>query len=216
MKKIAFTLAEILITIAVIGVVSAITIPSVVKKYQEMTTVNKVKKFYAMMSQALLLSIKDNGPVNEWNVYNTSNEQSANEIASYIKPYLKILKDCGTSSGCLKYQNDPKRLSGSNLLNYDTANIYYKLILIDGSYLIIRSESNFCKSNDGNVPNTCGAIYIDISGSKEPNTIGRDIFAVHITPYSLKPNMTDTCKKNSSGWSCMKYILENGNMNYLH
>ena len=46
MNKRAFTLAEVLITLGIIGVVAAMTLPTLLNKYQEVVTVNKVKKFY--------------------------------------------------------------------------------------------------------------------------------------------------------------------------
>ena len=67
-RKIAFTLAEVLITLGIIGVVAALTLPSVIAKYQDKVTVTKVKKAYAMFSQAYLSAINDNGglPKEEW------------------------------------------------------------------------------------------------------------------------------------------------------
>uniref|UniRef100_UPI004029BEED type II secretion system protein n=1 Tax=Candidatus Scatousia sp. TaxID=3085663 RepID=UPI004029BEED len=66
MHKKAFTLAEVLITLGIIGIVAAMTLPTVVNKYQERVTVTKVKKFYSLINQALLFAIKDNGYVDEW------------------------------------------------------------------------------------------------------------------------------------------------------
>ena len=49
----AFTLAEVLITLGVIGVVAAMTMPTVIKKYQEQVTVNKVKKIYSTLKMSM-------------------------------------------------------------------------------------------------------------------------------------------------------------------
>ena len=113
LPKFAFTLSEVLITLAVIGVISAMTIPTVINKYQEQATVSKVKKIYSTMNQAFLLSVKDNGYANEWNVNNGISSTTANQIASYFKPYLKIIKDCGTNSGCLGYKENINLLNGN-------------------------------------------------------------------------------------------------------
>ena len=216
MKR-GFTLAEVLITLGVIGVVSAMTIPSVINKYKEQVTVNKVKKFYSMISQAYMLSVKDNGYANEWSVGNGRNSTTANQIAPYLKPYLKIIKDCGTNSGCLGYKDKVNLLKGTkHTTNYDTANYYYKLILSDGSYIWWRGVDNWCKQNAGGVSNICVAIWTDTNGGKEPNTIGKDIFEFLITPYGAKPALNDDCKKTGDGWGCSSYILKNGNMDYLH
>lgn len=218
-SKFGYTLAEILITLAVVGVVSAMTIPTVINKYQEKVTVTKVKKFYSMMNQAFVLSVKDNGYANEWNVGNSDTKTTANQLTGYIKPYLKVIKDCGTSSGCLGYKENVNLLKGKkHTINYDTGSQYYKLILSDGTYIFIRATDgvNYCQGAEGGHTNVCGAVFMDINGGKQPNTIGKDIFAFIITPFAVKPNIGDTCNKNSTGFGCSGYILKNGNMDYLH
>lgn len=52
-KKSAFTLAEVLITLGIIGVVAAMTIPTLLAKYQEKQTVTKLKQTYSILSQAI-------------------------------------------------------------------------------------------------------------------------------------------------------------------
>lgn len=217
--KLGFTLAEVLITLGIIGIVASMTIPSVINKYQERVTVNKVKKFYSTMSQAFLLSVKDNGYANEWNVGNGDTTETANQLTGYIKPYLKVIKDCGTNSGCLGYTENVNFLNGNkHTVNYDTRNEYYKLILSDGTYLIIRATDNadYCQGLEGEYPNACGAIFIDINGGKQPNTFGKDIFLFRITPFAIKADITNSCNINDKGTGCSGYILKNGNMNYLH
>lgn len=210
-----FTLVEVLITLGVIGVIAAITIPTVVKKYQERVTVSKVKKFYSTINQAFLLSVKDNGYANDWNVTNGKNNTTAYQIANYFKPYLKIIKDCGTNSGCLNYESETKFLSGSSNINYNTNSTYYKIILNDGSYVFIRGSNNYCKDSDGGVNNSCGVIFTDTNGKNQPNIVGKDIFAFEITPFSIQPVITNDCSKNNTGWGCSGYILKYGNMDYL-
>lgn len=61
--KLAFTLAEVLITIGVIGVVAAITIPTLVTSYQKRMTVNRLKASYSKLAQALEAASDDYGPV---------------------------------------------------------------------------------------------------------------------------------------------------------
>ena len=113
MKK-GFTLSEVLITLGIIGVVASITIPTVINKYNEKLTVSKAKKIYSLMSQAYLLSVRDNGLANEWAVGNGLSSNTAIQIASYFKPYLKILNDCGTNAGCLGYKERYLKLLNGN------------------------------------------------------------------------------------------------------
>lgn len=91
MKKAAFTLAEVLITIGIIGVVAAITIPGLITSYQKNATAVKVEKFYSMINQAVRLSMVDNGEPKSWDLpekafHYTSN---VNYFNQYFAPYLK-------------------------------------------------------------------------------------------------------------------------------
>ena len=53
-KRPAFTLAEVLITLGIIGVVAAMTMPSVITNYQKKQTAAQLKKAYSIVSQALV------------------------------------------------------------------------------------------------------------------------------------------------------------------
>lgn len=89
----AFTLAEILITLGIIGVVAALTIPSLIESYQKQATVTKLKNFYSNMYQAIKLSEVDNGLCNTWD-YPTGNSGDANATQkwfdTYLKSYMKV------------------------------------------------------------------------------------------------------------------------------
>lgn len=61
-----FTLAEVLITLGIIGVVAAITIPSLISNYQKKSTVTQLKKTYATISNAIRLSEDENGELSGW------------------------------------------------------------------------------------------------------------------------------------------------------
>lgn len=56
MKKLAFTLAEVLITLGIIGVVAAMTIPTLVTNADKKATATKLKVFYSKINQAVKLS----------------------------------------------------------------------------------------------------------------------------------------------------------------
>lgn len=61
-----FTLAEVLITLGIIGVVAAMTMPSLIANHQEKVTVTKVKKVYSILSQAYLIAVEEYGTPDEW------------------------------------------------------------------------------------------------------------------------------------------------------
>jgi len=95
-KKVAFTLAEVLITLGIIGVVAAITIPGLITKYRRVTAETKLKKFYTIMNQAVRLSIADNGEFIFADVSDVTDKQNAQKITEwygkYILPYLAGVK----------------------------------------------------------------------------------------------------------------------------
>lgn len=61
-----FTLAEVLITLGIIGIVAALTIPNVTSHYRKKVVETRLAKFYSVMNQAIQMSEKDNGPREYW------------------------------------------------------------------------------------------------------------------------------------------------------
>lgn len=103
MKK-AFTLAEVLITLAVVGVVAAMTIPTLISNYKKHTIETKLKRFYSTMNQAIKLSEIDNGSILnwEWLEYDNIEDETLGNYRKtknglefynkYLGPYLRTLK----------------------------------------------------------------------------------------------------------------------------
>lgn len=220
-SKFGFTLAEVLITLGIIGVVAALTMPSLIQSYKERETVSKLKKFYSVINQAFLLAINENGPVDTWDYAEVNPETgftTSNKFFEYLRPHLKLAKDCGTQSGCIS-NSVYMKLDGAPQQTYGKNSVYYKVILIDGSYMWMRQEygtgTHFCDISDGGWENTCGSIWTDINGSYPPNTIGKDTFAFVILKDRIMPYKVNDCELGKAGWGCTAYILSNGNMNYL-
>ncbi len=96
-KRPAFTLAEVLITLAVIGIVAAMTIPNLVQSYKKKVVETRLVQFYSMMNQAVKLSEIDHGEEFSWLPFDSSTlnlvpysiEEYFNE---YLAPYLKTAK----------------------------------------------------------------------------------------------------------------------------
>jgi prepilin-type N-terminal cleavage/methylation domain-containing protein len=89
-----FTLAEVLITLGIIGVVAALTLPSLIANYQKKQTVVKLKRFYTTMNQAIRLSEAENGPAEDW-TYPAANNNDAQMLEfynRYLANYLKSTK----------------------------------------------------------------------------------------------------------------------------
>ena len=105
-RRAAFTLAEVLITLGIIGIVAAMTIPTLISNYNKRQTVTKLKQTYSILSQALTMAQVKEGDTSTWDVggiYGTSTDdpnfssREATEkfVSKYLIPYVKVSKDYG-------------------------------------------------------------------------------------------------------------------------
>ena len=235
--RLGFTLAEVLITIGIIGVVAAMTMPSLVAHYRDKQTVVALKKFYSSMSQALNAAIAKNGETESWGADNFVNSGDSDtgdtptddannkdveraSISPFIKE-LKLLKDCGRKAdGCFT-DVKIKRLNGTDDRNIERQTRYYKVILSDGTMLALSGEELAATSNF--------EIWVDINGSKSPNTLGKDVFMFAIRNNKFEPystvstgDMVEICSPfqnkdgASRGYNCANWVLHNENLDYLY
>ena len=102
-KKIAFTLAEVLITLGIIGVVAAMTLPTLIANYDKKVTATKVKKAYSELLNAIRMSEAHNGEMKYWTYPETASiDNTRNFVNEYIKPYYNDLRECseGPDDSC--------------------------------------------------------------------------------------------------------------------
>ena len=78
-----FTLAEVLITIGIIGIVAALTIPALISNYRKSVVETRLKRSYSVLANAMLFAVKDNGESKNWASVN-----SKTFIDQYLVPYL--------------------------------------------------------------------------------------------------------------------------------
>lgn len=225
-----FTLAEVLITLGIIGVVAAITIPTVLQNSQTQATVSALKKSYTTLSQAYAQAAKDNGTVDTWDITGT---QGALNIFNTLVPYLNLTKNCGYATGCFPssaYRNLMGDVDTTNASFDSNASYYYaKAQLADGTLLAIRSYGS-CGYKGGDsslLQNVCAEAFVDVNGFKQPNQVGVDLFEFYIGTNGLVPMGTKTetsntfannCKNKATdgGWACAAWVLYNENMDYLN
>ena len=184
--KNGFTLAEVLITLGVIGVVAAMTLPSVIAKYQKQQTIAKLKKAYSTLGQLVLRSQEDNGPA----AFSTSDTVDAEVVKNFFNtywfPYLNgpvISKE-----GILPYGKDyaystlnGKAYDTSIFTKYSVGRVYFTTN--DGiAYYVEMMRWDKEYDDDGNLVsqtpkyNTRQGVYIDLNGLNPPNTMGKDVF----------------------------------------
>ncbi|MDR1326843.1 MAG: type II secretion system GspH family protein [Heliobacteriaceae bacterium] len=214
MKK-GFTLAEVLITLGIIGIVAALTMPSLVTKYKEKETVVKLKKVYSILDNAMKMAINEQGVIaDQWGlVYG-----EPQTFVDIISPYLKITKNCRISAGCFA-SGTYHSLTGQNAYFGDTATNFSKFILSNGTSVAVwmQPTSTFL-----------GTLVIDLNGKKSPNTNGKDVFWFQILkdriiPTGIEDDDTytfDSCNLTKTGFGtgrgCTGWVIYNENMDYLH
>ena len=209
MSRKGFTLAEILLTLTVIGVVAALTIPSLLQNTQQSEFKTALKRSYADLSQATLMIKNDNAGLK--NVFTGSNVMK-NIYGNYIS-YITSCNSCtyDGSVGCNCWHDNGKfyRLNGTSPTDWGGAG----LIATNGYLVRLSDAKSDCSSAFGTLTR-CGVIYVDVNGFKNPNTIGKDIFAFIITEDGLKPYGVDgspagysVCTPASDGQGCTAVYL---------
>ena len=236
-RKKAFTLAEVLITLGIIGVVAAISIPTLMQNTNEKDTVAKVQKAYNVMANAYKLATAEYGTIDKWGVIgetfltysNRHNEdipeEDRNNAFSSYDTFLNIFSEYvkftekndvktaeTTASGDVYYLGGTK--ASSQLTNYAT--------FADGTVLRGLYLSNEVGCNAGR---QCANFSIDVNGDKGPNTYGKDLFIFYITkegviPVGVAKTASFKCDRNgtgnNNGYGCTAWVVMNGNMDYLH
>ena len=196
----AFTLAEVLITLGIIGVVAAMTMPSLMQNYKRQQATARIKKFVSVINQALISAENDLGPREDWVIGASSiegnSDSSYNFLNTYIKPYIKSA------------DIEKRTLFGLNMAT---------LRFVDGSQMSVKIGA-------------CYDIWYDINGEKGPNKKGKDIFVFilcknggcnfnsnQVRGYYCAPTgeqfpthgqLIDNCK--SSGEFCSIILEQNG------
>ena len=211
-KNKAFTLAETLITLAVIGVVAAFTIPTLHSKFKEQATVAKARKLYATLDMAYNAAVLSKGSAEYWGTKPWSEEAAHRVFEILFEPYFKIRKNCGTSNegNCIINENY-LTFYGNKHYIYAERDGYYKIVLNDGSQVWFRG-------GDPEELQEFIGIYYDVNGANPPNQVGVDLFLFIGRNNRVVPEGIDTfdsaCKKKS-GFNCTAWVVHKGNMEYL-
>lgn len=204
----AFTLAEVLITLGIIGIVAALTIPNLVASYQEKVLVTQFQETYSQLSQAYISAAKDNGTADTW---------TDNDAFNNIKVYFITQEECQKTSGCFLNVAYKDIRGGASDTPYSMS--FYKFSTAAGPAFLFDSGRT---------------VFVDTNGKKGPNQFGYDYFYLMLNKKNGSPwvswygpgSWADSpayCAKYGTfggGWynggSCASYVIRNGSMDYLH
>ena len=212
----AFTLAEVLITLGIIGVVAAMTLPTLVNQTKNMQYKVGLQKAYSVLSQAIQKLNADQGYIVNQENY------GKHKLAPALKKYIIQGKDCGfkdcknngTDENVGDLLSDTYKTYNGNR-GYNAQFDEGQAILTDGMFVMI--------DNDGSHP-IC--ISVDVNGyNKNPNKFGHDVFMFQIDnksgkllpmgiegtrfPYPEYCSATSTANRN--GFGCTEKALTDEN-----
>lgn len=216
----AFTLAEVLVTLGIIGVVSAMTIPTLIQNHQRKVFVTQLHKVYNEFQQAAVQYMTDRNALNLKEAGLTTNESAD----AWIKKYFKVIQDCSDNPEACFAINEYKYMNGNSIEIFGNGVNQY--IISDGTAVYVTADG------DGRVN-----VWVDLNGKKGPNIIGRDVFATKLynngvmddspcddnittaplTEEQREAAFQDYCMSGSDGcwWGCFGKILnDNWEMNY--
>ncbi|MBR1942209.1 type II secretion system protein [bacterium] len=202
-KFIAFTLAETLIVMGIIGVVAALTLPNLNSSTGDKEKVTKVKKIYSNLNDAFGRAIAVYGPYNEWCLGYYCMQRKFDRISEF----LKTTKVCNVSDSC-SFSMAQSGKTGSYGSYFRTGTYSPGAILADGTVIVF-------PDND--------SIRIDIDGvNKGPNIAGKDVFQFGLSTNGIVViNYTNSAKyvtKNSDNYNveeATSWVINFGNMDYL-
>ena len=184
-KKCAFTLAEVLIVLGIIGVVAALTIPTLINSYEKQANLTAVKKAYSTLTQGFQMMMADTGCsdlmcTGYFDATSSEDEDWNNRMEQVIKKTFK-------TNNIYKYgdetmpEREIKYLKGTS--DKSSQSFFYtgsfRFVMSDG--MTVKIYPAGCEktaySTESKLKNNCAGISVDTNGLKGPNTFGKDVFA---------------------------------------
>ena len=239
-SKKAFTLAEVLVTLGIIGVVAAMTMPMLIANQKEKATVTKLKKSYSILNQAYIRAVNEHGEFKDWGfggdstvstedpetgerVYSEETIANSRLFLDIMTEHMSSVKKCYQPSCDISYYN-PITLSGTERTKGASFNI---VDLPDGSSIL----GGYISLSTCKTAQRCADFAVDINGAKnQPNVIGVDVFYFQVMPERIAPfgnvntnfEFPTYCNRNQvgtnvqNGYACTAWVIQNENMDYLH
>ena len=216
--KNAFTLAEILLTLIIIGVIAALTVPSMKKVSEENSYASSAKKAYSVLTSVIKQIKAEEGPVKMWDL------DDAESIANLIKSKFNVSEDSSVAYD-IQYLNGQSAQEELAPMFESTVSFY----TVDGMLWSINSVTPACELSTSDYTNSCINVVVDINGQNPPNTVGVDVFGYYVTSRHILPYgsaglddiqegqdavTTASCAKDGTGWGCSSMILTTGKISW--
>lgn len=183
----AFTLAEVLITLGIIGVIAAYTIGAILNNIQEAELKTSYRKVLSLISQAALQLTDDNGGNLSGFITTGSGAQRSERAKDKFATKLDVVANCnsGASYGICWHK------SADYLYYYNyTQYVYWgqwsefaSMVLKDGTMVYFNDAMITCTDTS-----YCAKLIVDLNGTKGPNAVGHDIHWIYVYANSTKPS----------------------------
>ena len=180
MKKKGFTLAEVLITLGIVGVIAALTTPTLIASTKNQSNAAKLSKTVSTVENALGAMVANEGvdSIDEtaaWAVLDSASEFT-DELNNYLPGSYNDSDSFYDEGTTIKF------LSGTAATGNDIPDAEGRMIYVlkNGAVLFLDpTELPELTETNMNILNA-GSIYVDVNGTEAPNMWGRDIFAYKI------------------------------------
>ena len=175
-RKVAFTLAEVLITLGIIGVVVALILPTFIYDYKKNVAISKLKQTYTLLKNAEQFAIKEFGDVEDWDFSSNGIAYGETFAKKYYAPYLKTT-DCQYN---IKYGDNNTRIESS------TGNLGLYSFWVQNAFCLPNGSMVYASNIGSNGRVSGKIIYVDVNGTSAPNIFGRDIFSFMVGNIKMK------------------------------
>ncbi len=201
MKK-AFTLAEVLVTLGVLGVVAALTMPNLMKGWQNRSYVTQLRKVHTELSQATEQAMADDFT----QTFKATKAIRQGTPGLFLETYFKTIETCDADDAAGKcFADSYSTIEGKSVRLRD-------ILSSDHQCAVVASGYSICLNTEKLIAVT------DINGKQKPNVYGRDLFLlfVHNDGTVGSANMDDNLLSDPTscikgGYSaCIDSIIQNG------
>ncbi len=212
----AFTLAEVLLVVAIIGITAALALPNLSQNVDEDKYVMLAKTTYNQLETGvsrMLTNKSIDEIISDAGV--TTKADATKAIVAELSKYIKMTKNCGNDvTQCYNLSKNYVEYDGTSIEDKPFASSFSS----DAAAFTLPSGAVVVVVNVGNEIGSGIYMYFDVDGVKGPCKKGIDIFNAHI---NNEDEFTYTSDENGDpalepDYGALSWVLSIGNMDYLH
>ena len=229
--KNGFTLAEVLITLGIVGVVASMTLPTLNNNVQKQTYEAGAKKAYNIISNAVGMYMVDQGvdDLTETPLYNNQDG-----LRAFVNKYFRVTVDCGNryynSNGASCFGKELYSLNRSAKVDLSKGQCMQVVTVADGMAMcfdsgpiedaaagedtngdgVVDENDKVTSNNSAFDDGTPLIIEVDVNGANGPNVGGRDVFSYVVNRNGIVGSRQSDCATTTQAGrdKCLKQYTE--------